>query len=277
MRGTPFPGIQLGIVVAAYPQGNAVDVLLPDSGSRLTNVQVQVSSGSDSSGTVDLPDPGIPLDDNRWNLPGNPERNIIAVIQSYKGNPVCTGFILPQVCQMTFDRPNFRVFRHASDVYSTIDADGNTELFHPSGTFFRIGTDAGHEDLTGLDFDALWAIAKNTDKQVFVNLVIANGGQVKATFKIDPSGNVTVTAVGTLTADVTGDINVTTQGDLNATATGTIKCRASLIDLNGVTIDADGNVITPANLAVGTGASGTYTSPTGDVVTVQDGITTNII
>lgn len=249
-------GIKLGIVVAVYPQGNAIDVLLPDSGSRLTNVQVCISSGSDSTGTVDLPDPGLPSDDTRWNLPGDPKRNIIAVIQSYKGNPICTGFILPQVCQMTFDRPNFRVFRHASDVYSTIDKDGNTEFYHPSGTFWRIGTAAAHEDLTGQDFDALWAIAHNTDKDVFVNLVVANGGQVKATFKIDPSGNVTLTAVGTLTANVTGDVDITTQGDLNATATGKVKARGNTIDLNGVIIDSSGNLTSPATIKAATDVIG---------------------
>jgi hypothetical protein len=241
-------GVQLGIVVAVYPQGNAIDVLLPDSGSRLTNVQVAVSSGSDTTGTIDLPDPGLPADDTRWNLPGDPKRNIIAVIQSYKGNPVCTGFILPQIGQMTFDRSNFRVFRHASDVYSTIDANGNTEFYHPSGTFFRIGTAAAHEDLTGQDFDKLWAIANNTDKQVFVNLVIANGGQVKASFKVDPSGNVTLTAIGKLTATITGDIDVTTQGNLNAAVTGTMTATANQINLNGVTIDSSGNLTSPGTI-----------------------------
>jgi hypothetical protein len=260
-------GVQLGIVVAVYPQGNAIDVLLPDSGSRLTNVQVAVSSGSDSTGTVDLPDPGLPADDTRWNLPGDPTRNIIAVIQSYKGNPICTGFILPQVCQMTFDRPNFRVMRHASDVYTTIDQNGNTELYHPSGTFLRIGTAPAHEDLTGQDFDGEWKIDDNTGALVYVNLVIANGGQVKASFKVDPSGNVTLTAVGTLTANITGDIDVTTQGNLNATVSGTMKATANQINLNGVIIDSSGNLTSPATIKgtvdviAGTISGKTHTHP----------------
>ena len=37
-----------------------------------------------------------------------------------------------------------------------------------------------------------------------------------------------------------------------------------------------GNVTIDGNLAVSTGDSGSFTTPTGDVVTVQDGITTNI-
>lgn len=228
---TPAPGLQLGIVVASYPQGNAVDVLLPDSGSRLTNVQVMLA-GSDSTGTVDLPDPGLPADDTRWNLTNTPARNIIAVIGSYKGNPVCLGFLLPQVNQMTFAQLNRRIVRHASDVYSTIDQHGNTELYHPSGTFFRIGTTAAHEDLTGLDYDALWKIAKNTTTAVYVHLTVANAGVVKATLEVDPSGNVTL-------------VN---QGNLNATVTGNMTVTANQISLNGVTIDASGNVHSPATI-----------------------------
>jgi hypothetical protein len=238
---TPFPGIQLGIVVAAYPQGCAVDVLLPDSGSRLTNVQVQLLSASASSGTVDLPSPGLPLDDTRWNLPSTSQ--IIAVIQSYKGNPVCTGFILPQVNQMTFDRTNFRVFRHASDVYSTINEDGDTELYHPSGTYFRIGASPAHEDLTGQDYDALWAIENNTAAAPYVNLTVANAGVVKATLQIDPSGNVTLTA-----ASLTVNADTTINGNLTVIGNGTFQ----------------------------SAASGTVPTGGGDVLSIQDGLITNI-
>jgi hypothetical protein len=218
-------------VVATYPQGCAVDVLLPDSGSRLTNVQVMLSSASDSSGTVDLPDPGLPTDDTRWNLPSDPTRNIIAVVQSYKGNPVCTGFIMPKIGQMTFDRVNFRVFRHASDVYTTINEDGDTELYHPSGTYFRIGASPAHEDLTGQDYDGKWAIANNTAAAPYVKLALANAGVVKATLEIDPSGNMTVTAQ-TITATIGGDVSVT----------------ANQVTINGVTIDSSGNLHSPATI-----------------------------
>lgn len=208
MSGPPSAGLQLGIVVAVYPEGNAVDVLMPDSGSRLTNVQVMIM-GSDTTGTVDLPDPGLPADDTRWNLANNPARNIYAVIGSYKGLPLCLGFLLPQINQMTFKQLDRRIVRHASDVYTTIDQFGNTELYHPSGTYFRIGTAAAHEDLTGQDFDALWKITKNTATAPYVHLTVANAGVVKATLEIDPSGNITVTNVGTLTGNTTGAVSLT--------------------------------------------------------------------
>jgi len=239
MSGPPAAGLQLGIVVACYPEGNAVDIILPDSGSRLSNVQVMFL-GSDSTGTVDLPDPGLPADDTRWLLTNNPARTIYGIVGSYKGHPVCLGFLLPQVNQMTFKQLNRRIVRHASDVYTTTDKSGNTELYHPSGTYLRIGTTPAHEDLTGLDFDALWKITKNTATAVYVHLTVANAGVVKATLEIDPSGNVALVNQGTLNATVTGNMTVT----------------ANQISLNGVTIDSSGNVNSPATVTATTDVVG---------------------
>jgi hypothetical protein len=248
----PDPGLQLGIVVAVYPQGQSVDVLLPDSGSRLTNVQVMVPTGSDSTGMVDLPDPGFPADDTRWDIATAGTRAIMAVLGSYKGIPVCLGFLIPQVCQMTFAQPNRRIMRHASDVYSSIDQFGNIEVAHPSGTFVRIGTSPAHENLTGQDFDGEWAITKNTATAPYLNVTIANGGAVKAQLQVDPAGNTTLTALSATVTAVDG------------------------ITLNGVTIDSDGNIVTPHNVTVGSGATGSFSTPSGQTVDVQDGIITNI-
>jgi hypothetical protein len=256
----PAASLELGIVVAVYPQGQSIDVLLPDSGSRLTNVQVMVPSGSDSTGTVDLPDPGLPADDTRWDISNNAPRNIIAVIASYQGNPVCLGFLLPQVGQMTFADKNRRIMRHASDVYSSIDQFGNAELCHPSGTFGRVGTTPAHEDLTGKDFDGDWAIANNLTAAPYINVTLANGGVVKAHLQIDPSGNVTlvaatvvVTAPSTINGTTTvnglsvlnGDLDLT--GELAGSSNITI---AGILTASSVVVTGGGGVV------VGGGAGG---------------------
>jgi hypothetical protein len=222
----PTAGLELGIVVAVYPQGQSIDVLLPDSGSRLTNVQVMVPTGSNSTGMVDLPDPGLPQDDTRWNITNDPKRNIRAVLGSYQGNPICLGFLLPQLGQMTFAESNRRITRHASDVYSTVDQFGNIELFHPSGTFIRIASNPAHEDLTSQDFDGEWSIANNTATAPYLNVTIANSGTVKATFQVDPAGNVSLTAP---------TLNVVAEGG---------------ITMNGATIDKSGNLGVPGTATI---------------------------
>jgi len=211
--------IEIGFVVATYPEGNSIDVLLED-GSRLSNVQVMVPTGSDSTGIVDLPDIGLGLGESRWDFTSSPERHMRAIIAVHRRQPVCIGFLLPQENQISFQEKNRRIMRHASDVYTSIDADGNTEISHPSGTFLRIATSAAHEDLSGTDYDKKWAVTKNADKQVHVQVTVANGGQVKASVNIDPNGNIDIVHEGDLTVQSGGEVTITAQsttinGDLS--------------------------------------------------------------
>jgi hypothetical protein len=210
----------IGYVVAVYPQGQSVDVLMED-GSRLSNVQVMVPTGSDATGLADIPDIGLPTDNTRWNFAGQPGRNVRAVIAFMRSAPVCIGFLFPQETQMTFARKNFRVSRHASDVYSTVNDSGDIELYHPSGVYLRIAVSPAHEDLTGADVDQSWEIARNTGQQVHVH-VNALGG---TSLDIAPNGavtlsapaGVTVTAPTTFTGNMTITGNVTLNGALVAT------------------------------------------------------------
>jgi len=184
----------IGVVVATYPSGNSVDVLM-DDGSRLSNVQVMVDSASSNSGTMDLPHVAGAGDNSRWDFTKDRTRSVRAVVDRIRGVPVVSGFVFPQVCQMTFDEPNRRIMRHPSDVYTSIDDAGNMEIAHPGGAYIRIGTDPDHEDLTGKDFDKKWAIVRNTDKQAYIRVCIPG----KMTLTIAPSGVVTLDADGATT------------------------------------------------------------------------------
>ncbi|RKP44682.1 hypothetical protein D7S86_27005 [Pararobbsia silviterrae] len=272
--------------MAVYPQGTSVDIVLRN-GARLANVQVMRGEASDASGRQDLIDVGGPSGEQRWVLTSAFERYVRAVI-SYIGQvPICLGFVFPQVSQMTFDRKNFRVDRHGSDVYSTINDSGDIEQYHPSGTFLRIASSPTHEDLTGQDFDQQWAIERNTSAAVYVNLTVANAGSVVATFEIDPAGNVSLVNAGNLTAKVGGDIDISAGGDLDAEITGTTTITsggAATLKAPSVTIDSPtttctGTLTVQGALTFQAGATGSAGSGggaaislTGDV-SVTGGIT----
>lgn len=222
-----------GTVVASYPEGNSVDVLLDDDGSRLSNVQVLTQSGSSNTGMIDLPDIGGPTDDTRWDPTKTRDRYVKAMVGFCRGVPFVAGFLLPQVCQVTFKQKNRRIVRHASDVYTSVDDDGNFELYHPSGTYLRIGTSAAHEDLTAQDFDKRWSIARNTNKAVHVKLRVSNAGSDKASLAIDPSGNVALQCDGNLTADAVGNASVTVGGTTTVNSAGNVSITAPLTTVNG--------------------------------------------
>jgi phage baseplate assembly protein gpV len=214
---------EIGRVVASYPQGQSVDVLL-DNGSRLANVQLLTVDGSDASGTAHVPDVGGPADDSRWSHTASFSRTVRAVVAFIRGCPVCMGFLLPQVTQMTFNEKNRKITRHPSDVYTSIDDSGNFELFHPSGTYLRIGSSSDHEDLTGKDFDGLWKVARNTGSAPHVHLGVSNAGASVASLDFDPSGNVTLQNNGNLQATVGGTTTVDSAG------AATVKAPSVLVD-----------------------------------------------
>lgn len=240
-------GPKLGVVVATYPEGSSVDVLVIDDGTRLSNVQVASWTASSNTGAVDLPDISAAAGQSRWDITQPVDRFVQAIIMFVRGAPICTGFIFPQVGQMSFQRKNFKVDRHASDVYSTINAVGDIETYHPSGTYLRIGASPAHEDLTAQDFDKQWAIKNNTGTAVHAHLVVANAGSVVATLDIDPSGNVALTHSGNLTTATGGNATIAVSGSLTVNATGNAtintQANANVTASGGVNITGSGAVV----------------------------------
>ena len=187
--------LRMARVTRVHPKAHAVDLVMLDGGlQRHPMVKVLCDMAGAAFGRFDLPEPGDP---------GEPygitetDRDVYAAVGTLGGRlPVVVGFVPPEVCQLMFDEKNRRVDRHASDVYFTITDSGDSEFYHPSGTYLRIAESADHEDLTGKDFDKQWKIERNTARAPHVKLVVRSGGATKATVHITPAGAVTVESVG---------------------------------------------------------------------------------
>jgi len=250
-----YDSLSIGVVVATYPAGNSVDVLM-DDGSRLSNVQVLVPSGSSDSGIFDLPHVDGAGQERRWDFTRERNRSVRAMVARTRGAPVVVGFLLPQVCQMTFDERNRRIMRHPSDVYTSIDDAGNMEIAHPGGAFVRIGTSPDHEDLTGKDFDKKWKISRNTDKQAYIRVSIPG----KVTLTMTPAGEVSLETSGGISAEAGGAVNIqapsVTLDTPATTCTGALTVQGLLTYQAGMagTGGTAGNTI-----------SGTITVTSGDV------------
>lgn len=161
-----------GIVVATHPDDHSVDLVLSD-GRRLTGVQVSTSNGSTRSGTFDMP--AVPEKADKWDITKLTGQDQIALVDFVDGIPVVTGFLFPQVSQMTFNDPKMRVDRHQSDVMSSIDGDGNIQITHPSGTYIRIGETPDKVDMAAKNTDASLAVDRNTGRKVNIRIGLAGG------------------------------------------------------------------------------------------------------
>lgn len=213
-------------VVAIHPEDHSVDLIMLKDGTRYAGVQVLSQSASTNSGLNDLCAPTADSA-NQWDVTQSAGRQVRAMVGFVDRQPFVYGFLFPQIGEMTFAEKERKVDRHASDFYHTIDADGNAEWYHPSGTYLRVGESPAHEDLTGQDVDGNWKITKNTGRAPHVQLVVASGGAVTCTLHIDPAGNVTVTSAAaghfTFPAGTTIDTPL-------ATFTGNIKANGNITD-----------------------------------------------
>lgn len=199
---------RLGYVVKTHPEDHSVDLVMCDDGTRLIGVQAMSVGGSARTGHVDMPE--VPEKKDKWDITKPNGQDQKAVVAFSKYGPIVMGFLLPQVSQMTFKDGKRRMNRHQSDVYHTIDGDGNMELHHPSGAYVRMGEDLDHEDLSNKNFDESFKIDRNTDKKV--------GGRVSisgATAQVDKDGNFKVSIKDTLiTIDKDGNCKIKSDKDV---------------------------------------------------------------
>lgn len=223
--------LDIARVVETHPESHAVDIEFMADGRRVAGVQVMSHTAGTDMGLSDLSRP----ERTGYGSENSAVRDVYAVVSYFGRTPVVLGFLFPQVAQCLFPDRDRMVYRHASDVYMTIDKDGNTEVYHPSGTFLRIGTTAAHEDLTGKDYDKIWKIRRNTDKAVHVQLSVKNAGSQVASINIDPAGNIAESNIGNLSAVIGGSLSADVGGTASITSGGAMTLTAPTITLNGQT------------------------------------------
>jgi hypothetical protein len=224
--------LEIAKVTGVHPEAHAVDIVLLRTKAVFPMVQVMAIGASTNTGVSGLATPTAPRGGDKSSVILTHDRDTYAIVGFVCRAPVVVGFLYPQVCQMLFEDMNRHIERHPSDVYTSVDGAGNVELYHPSGTYLRIGTSPNHEDLTGKDFDKQWKITKNVDSAPYVHLTVANAGSPVASIDIDPAGNITEQNNGNLSAKVGGNVTVIATGSASVTAEGDMALQSPHITLN---------------------------------------------
>jgi hypothetical protein len=189
--------LRKGIVVASHAKDHSVDLVMSDDGSRIPGVPVLAHSASARTGGVDMPDVPTTAGANKWDITKRTGQDMEAVVAFFGRNPVVIGFLYPQISQMTFDDAKRKFTRHQSDVYHTVDGNGNMEMYHPSGAYVRIAEDLEHEDLENKNTDKSLTLDRNKDRQVGMRVKLGGvtidikDGEVNITAsKVKVSGDV---------------------------------------------------------------------------------------
>lgn len=187
----------LARVVDIHPKENSVDVRVLRDNRRFTSVPVVGPSNTGTSGTVDLSIPDLTTgrdEKSKWDSVGTDKRDTIAVIGFADGAPLCFGFIMPPISEMTMPDEigkERRLSRHASDVYSSTDKDGNSEWCHPSATWVAATETPQKFKLTEKDYDGLWRVKRNVDRALHGIISWWHGGEKKekARLHLKPVGD----------------------------------------------------------------------------------------
>lgn len=207
-----------------------------DDGSRLTGVQLMAPMGASArTGSIDLPE--VPEKKDKWDITKETGQDMIAIVDYVGRTPVVTGFMFPQISQMTFKDPKMRFNRHQSDVMSYIDGDGNMGIMHPGGAFIQIGEKPEKPELASQNADASLKPDRNTGKKVFLRVALA--GNV-AELTMTPDGTCTlkleqnfeVEAKGDISLKAEGDISLEAGGEFSATSGGKASIKGSTVHLN---------------------------------------------
>jgi phage baseplate assembly protein gpV len=227
--------LSLAKVVGVHRESGTVDLIMMHNDRPVSAVKVMSGAASGNTGFTDIPVPDINAA-NPYQASNTGGRDMVAVVAEFSGIPVVLGFLFPTIAQMLFPDANRMIYRHASDVYLTIDDAGNTELAHPSGAYLRIGKSGAHEDLTGKDYNGKWKIARNTAADVHFHIAMGGGA---ASLDIAPDGTILVNANGTVTINAQGATTVkapsVTVDSPQSTFTGAVTVKGAFVFQSGMT------------------------------------------
>lgn len=193
-----------------------------DDGSRLTGVQLMAPMGASArTGSIDLPE--VPEKKDKWDITKETGQDMIAIVDYVGRTPVVTGFMFPQISQMTFKDPKMRFNRHQSDVMSYIDGDGNMGIMHPGGAFIQIGEKPEKPELASQNADASLKPDRNTGKKVFLRVALA--GNV-AELTMTPDGTCTLKLEKDFDVEAKGNITMKAKGNMTLEAEGEFRAKA---------------------------------------------------
>ena len=221
------------IVVMCHPEDHSVDLVMCDDGARLSGVPVLSPNASARSGGIDMPEMPEKTGEAKWDITERHGQDMEAMVAMMgAGNPVVVGFMFPQVSQMTFKDKKRRFDRHQSDAYSTVDGNGNIEIYHPSGTYVRIAETTSHEDLEKKNFDENLALDRNKDRKVSIHL---SAGKNRASITVSPDGFIFIRADKEVHISAENAVNIDA---LEINMSGEVSINGSGVTHNGKNIGA---------------------------------------
>ncbi|SMF93938.1 hypothetical protein SAMN02949497_1234 [Methylomagnum ishizawai] len=188
-------------VIAVHPEGPSIDCVSLRDGRRLVGVPVYSLDAASDGGTIDLPAPVLGHGQDPATAPLGQRERVALIATDQHGMPHCLGFRFPPVSQMAFKEKNLRIQRHASGVFSAVDAAGNYQWQHPAGIKVLVGASTEFREFQGQGFDKNWHVPASGTPTYFRIQTPAFD------LVVNPDGTATMTLSNALT--IAADVHIT--------------------------------------------------------------------
>lgn len=203
--------LRLGRITKVWHESRTADVLILDGSGPAPVLRVPVLTDPDTWNVPDVEHSGTDA--------GTGARELFCALAPLGiGRWAIVGF-LPAAKRPSMFADGRNMTRKSNGAYVTSDKNGNMELYHPSGTFVRIGT-PGHESLLGKDLDEQFDIPANTASTPTITIGLAAAGVSKGTITIKPDGGISITTEGAIDITTQGTVDITSEGAVSLTTQG---------------------------------------------------------
>jgi len=220
-------------VTRFYASSNTVDVVTIDNNTALLGCQIACSLPAGFTfGQRYIPSHDDTSSETGHIMSPGDIYCIAAYINGDYYNSAVIGFLFPKETALSIPDYGLYLFRHESDVMWMVRTDGTVQMYHPSGSTIKIGSDDTNEmspDImkpTKVDNAYIRDSAKYNEKHTANFYVQWHQGQK---IIIDSEGNLviktrddattfTMTAEGNLTVSANSDINISTTASVNIDA-----------------------------------------------------------
>jgi hypothetical protein len=167
-------------------------------------------------------------------------------VVAYSGgikNPVVVGFLPPKQTEMSIPEFGLYLFRHESDVVSLIRADGTVELYHPSGSYLKIGETDVQMVSSDIEAEGLYP-SKAKAFRVKDSARFNEISKMNLYLRFWNGQKITLNSEGSILIETDNStINITKEGNLTINNSGSTTISSNSISVSADTIEVSSDDI----------------------------------
>lgn len=261
----PMTKLHFAKVTRFYASSNTADVVTIDDNVSLLGCQILCPFPAGFSfGVRYIPSHNDSNRETEYVMSPGDIYCVAAFVENEYYNAAILGFLFPKESTLAIPDYGLYLFRHESDVMWMVRGDGTVQIYHPSGSIFKISENETNEMtddvMTPSKADGLYIreasdynnsklsnlfinwykgqkVKLDSDGNIIIKTTDISSGANKSVITLTPDGVVTIETENEINA-ITKDVNVVASGNVSVSVDGTVGVNAQ----NDVNISSDSKI-----------------------------------